>query len=117
VFGGTSFNSGGNNILNLAARPGHSSSTTLPGNGLNLLLGGGTITSAARDRQPQHAGPLPRVGHQGQHPVHAQPVTLDNEEAKIVVGRNVPFVTGTYATTGTTTTANPFTTVERKDVA
>jgi general secretion pathway protein D len=43
-------------------------------------------------------------------------VTLDNEEAKIVVGRNVPFVTGSYATTGTTTTANPFTTVERKDV-
>jgi general secretion pathway protein D len=43
-------------------------------------------------------------------------VTLDNEEAKIVVGRNVPFVTGTYATTGNTATANPFTTVERRDV-
>ena len=44
-------------------------------------------------------------------------LTLDNTEAKIVVGQNVPFVTGSYATTGsTTTTANPFQTIERKDV-
>ena len=44
-------------------------------------------------------------------------LTLDNEEAKFVVGQNVPFVTGSYASTGSTTnTANPFTTVERKDV-
>ncbi|MEH3086064.1 MAG: type II secretion system protein GspD [Xylophilus ampelinus] len=43
----------------------------------------------------------------------ANVVTLDNEEAKIVVGQNVPFVTGSYTTTAST---NPFTTVERKDV-
>ncbi|MBI5924370.1 MAG: type II secretion system secretin GspD [Aquabacterium sp.] len=45
-------------------------------------------------------------------------VALDNEEAKIVVGENVPFVTGQY-TNGATSSAgsvNPFTTVERKDV-
>jgi general secretion pathway protein D len=45
-------------------------------------------------------------------------VALDNEEAKIVVGQNVPFVTGQY-TNGSTSgsgTVNPFTTVERKDV-
>ncbi|WP_280154274.1 type II secretion system secretin GspD [Piscinibacter sp. XHJ-5] len=42
-------------------------------------------------------------------------VTLDNEEAKIVVGRNVPFVTGQFTSTGTGTT-NPFQTIERKDV-
>ena len=40
-------------------------------------------------------------------------VTLDNEEARIVVGQNVPFVTGSY-TTGTS--SNPFQTIERKDV-
>ncbi|NMV22896.1 type II secretion system protein GspD, partial [Vibrio parahaemolyticus] len=28
-------------------------------------------------------------------------VTLDNEEAKITIGQNVPFVTGQYANTGT----------------
>lgn len=44
-------------------------------------------------------------------------MTLDNEEAKIVVGQNVPFVTGQYTNTGSTTnTVNPFQTIERKDV-
>jgi general secretion pathway protein D len=42
-------------------------------------------------------------------------VTLDNEEAKFVVGSNVPFVTGQFTTTGTAV-ANPFQTIERKDV-
>jgi len=42
-------------------------------------------------------------------------ITVDNEEAKIVVGRNVPFITGQFTSTGTGTT-NPFQTVERKDV-
>ena len=44
-------------------------------------------------------------------------LTLDNEEARIVVGQNVPFVTGSYTNTGSTTNAvNPFQTFERKDV-
>jgi general secretion pathway protein D len=42
-------------------------------------------------------------------------ITLDNEEAKIVVGENVPFITGQFTSTGTGTT-NPFQTIERKDV-
>ena len=42
-------------------------------------------------------------------------VTMDNEEAYIVVGQNVPFVTGSVSTTSTGV-ANPYTTVERKDV-
>jgi general secretion pathway protein D len=43
-------------------------------------------------------------------------VTMDNEEAKIVIGQNVPFITGSYAQTGTTTTTSPFQTIERQDV-
>ena len=42
-------------------------------------------------------------------------VTLDNEEARIVVGQNVPFITGQYTNTGTGT-SSPFQTIERKDV-
>ncbi|WP_336935708.1 type II secretion system secretin GspD [Acinetobacter soli] len=42
-------------------------------------------------------------------------VTMDNEEAYIVVGQNVPFVTGSVST-NSTGVANPYTTVERKDV-
>jgi general secretion pathway protein D len=48
-------------------------------------------------------------------------VTLDNKEAQIKVAQEVPFVTGQYASTGTTTTGttgvvNPFQTIQRQDV-
>lgn len=44
-------------------------------------------------------------------------VTLDNEEAEIVVGKNVPFVTGQFTNTGTSgSSVTPFQTIERKDV-
>lgn len=45
-------------------------------------------------------------------------VALDNEEAKIVIGQNVPFVTGSFTNTGAGTggTVNPFQTIDRKDV-
>lgn len=44
-------------------------------------------------------------------------VTLDNEEAEIVVGEEVPFVTGVFSTVGTTTTpTNPFQTIKRQNV-
>jgi len=44
-------------------------------------------------------------------------VMLDNEEASIVVGQNVPFITGQYANTGGgTTPTNPFQTIQREDV-
>ncbi|WP_407306695.1 type II secretion system secretin GspD [Acinetobacter sp.] len=42
-------------------------------------------------------------------------VTMDNEEAYIVVGENVPFVTGSVST-GVGGVVNPYTTIERKDV-
>lgn len=42
-------------------------------------------------------------------------MTLDNQEAKIVVGQNVPFITG-QSTGAAAGTSNPFTTIERKDV-
>jgi general secretion pathway protein D len=41
---------------------------------------------------------------------------LDNEESKIVVGQNVPFITGQYAQTGSASSVTPFQTIERKDV-
>lgn len=42
-------------------------------------------------------------------------LTLDNEEAKIVVGSEVPFRTGSFSTTGDGS-QNPFTTIQREDV-
>lgn len=45
-------------------------------------------------------------------------MTLDNEEAEIVVGQNVPFLTGSYTSTGSgaSTPTNPFTTIKRENV-
>ncbi len=44
-------------------------------------------------------------------------LTLDNEEARIIIGQNVPFVTGQFTNTGTAGGAvNPFQTIERRDV-
>ena len=43
-------------------------------------------------------------------------MTLDNAEAKIVVGQNVPFVTGSFSQPTGGVAANPFQTIERKDV-
>lgn len=43
-------------------------------------------------------------------------VTLDNEEAELIVGQNLPFVTGSFTGTGSNNPANPFQTIERQDV-
>lgn len=47
-------------------------------------------------------------------------VTLDNEEAEVIVAQNVPFITGSFTNTGSgggsDTSVNPFQTIEREDV-
>ncbi|OXJ06084.1 MULTISPECIES: type II secretion system secretin GspD [Burkholderia] len=43
-------------------------------------------------------------------------ITLDNEEAKIVVGENVPIPTGSYSNLTSGTTSNAFNTYDRRDV-
>lgn len=43
-------------------------------------------------------------------------ITLDNEEAALTSGEEVPFPTGSYANTNNTNSVNPFTTVNREEV-
>ena len=43
-------------------------------------------------------------------------VTMDNEEASLTVGEEVPFPTGSYANTNNSNSVNPFTTVNREEV-
>ena len=118
AYGGTAFtsSSSGSNLLTLATALG-SGTVTSPGNGLNLVLGSGSVTVGGKTIA--NLNMLARfLESDSRANILSTPnlVTLDNEEAKIVVGRNLPFVTGSYATTGGTTTTNPFTTIERKDV-
>jgi general secretion pathway protein D len=42
-------------------------------------------------------------------------VTLDNEEAEIIIGENVPFITGSFTSAADDAT-NPFQTIQREDV-
>lgn len=43
-------------------------------------------------------------------------LTLDNEEAELIIGKNIPIKTGSYQTSSSGNSSNPFTTTERKDV-
>ena len=118
-FAGTNFGVGGNNVINLSQSAGAilnpssaTAATVQPGQGLNLGLltkfNGNTAMSALVTALATTTGTnilsTPNL------------ITLDNEEARIVVGQNIPVQTGSYATTGGVATVNPFTTYNRQDV-
>ncbi|WP_417068273.1 type II secretion system secretin GspD [Niveibacterium terrae] len=112
LYGGTSFGSTseGTNILGVATSP-----TTLA-NGMNVLVSAGSLT--INGTKILNLNMLAHfLQNSSKNNILSTPtiVTMDNEEAKILIGQNVPFVTGSY-TTSSSTTSNPFTTVERKDV-
>ena len=111
---GTNSGTAGANILGItaAAAAGTTSALSNLGAGMNLAL-------APRINGQYYLGALANfLQNSGDANVLSTPnlMTLDNEEAKIVIGNNVPFPTGSYANTTGSSTVNPFTTVERKDV-
>ncbi len=113
AFGGTNFGAqgGGANILGVAQNP------ISAGRGLNVGVLKGTISVGGA--QILNIGLLVRaLENDANANILSTPtlLTLDNEEAKIVIGQNVPFVTGSYAVSAAATTPTPFQTVERKDV-
>ena len=119
AFGGTNFSSNGNNIYSLASGLNASSGPSVPGIGLNLILGGGSVSIGGQAIPNLHL--LARfLETDNQANILSTPtiVTLDNEEARIVVGNNLPFVTGQFTTNtgGGTQVGNPFQTIERRDV-
>ena len=110
---GTNFGTGGKNIIDLAL--GAANGTVAPARGINLGLANQTngiyvLGFLGRFLEESGAGNVLSTPNL---------LTLDNEEAKIVIGQNVPFVTGqfTNANAGSGSgTVNPFQTIERKDV-
>ena len=107
----TNFAGTGSNITSIAAGLSAGTGTSL-GEGLSLALGQigessidfVTLIRALSGDSDNNLLSTPSI------------VTLDNQEAEIVVGENVPFITGEYTTSTTGTSSNPFRTVERKDV-
>lgn len=111
VLANTNFGGAGQNIIGISQNP-----LTI-GKGLNFVVGGGSISIGGVEIG--ELGMLARfLETDSRANILSTPslVTVDNEEAKIVIGKNVPFVTGQYTNTGSTTVSNPFQTIERKDV-
>lgn len=107
AIGFLSFSGFGSGILGLLESPPQISD--------GLSLGLGTFT----DGEMSLAALVRALGGEANTNILSTPslVTMDNQEASIVVGQNVPFITGQYTSTGSgTSTVNPFQTIQREDV-
>ena len=111
----TGFSSEGNNLISQAASVLGTNKTPLPpGNGLTAALfrqrdgalGLGLLARALEKNVKANILSMPNL------------LTLDNEEARIIVGQNVPFITGQFTTAASAGAAgvNPFQTIERRDI-
>ena len=113
-FGGTNFNArgSGDNIIDASINLG------TVGQGLNLGILNGSINIPGLGIINNLSLLVRSLENDTKANILSTPtlLTLDNEEARIIVGQNVPFITGQYATTGTNATVQPFQTIERRDV-
>jgi general secretion pathway protein D len=111
-FGGTNFGGPGQNVLGIAANPASA------GRGLNVGVMNGLVTIPGVGEVLNLNLLIRALESDANANILSTPtlLTLDNEEARIVIGQNVPFITGSYAVTGAATTPTPFQTVERRDV-
>lgn len=124
AFAGTNFNgpaaSGNTNILGASAAInaalGAAAGAAVAGPTLGFGLNVGSITSFGNNLA--FSSLLRAVSTISGANVLSTPnlMTLDNEEARIIVGQNIPIVTGSYAQTGSSSTVTPFQTFARQDV-
>ena len=108
---GTNFGTAGSNIINLALQG--ATGAAAPGRGINLGVTHqtngvyvlGFLANFLEETGSGNVLSTPNL------------LTLDNEEAKIVIGQNVPFLTGQFTNANSGSgSVNPFQTIERKDV-
>jgi len=111
---GTNFGTAGQNILGIAQNPGS------VGHGLAIGVAKGQITLPGIGTIANLQFLARALESMSKVNILSTPniMTLDNEEARIIVGQNVPFITGQYVTPASSgaATVNPFQTVERRDV-
>jgi len=88
----------------------------IPAQNSNVSIGGGRIDS---NKNVNFVGLVQALASDANTNILSTPtlVTLDNEEAEIIIGENVPFITGSFTSTGAGDSAtNPFQTIQREDV-
>ncbi len=112
VIGGTNFGVGGNNIINAAQNIGSL------GQGLNLGVVRGRVNIPGIGEVLNLAFLARALATSADANILSTPTiqTLDNEEAKFLVGQNIPLITGSFASTGGAGAVNPFQTFERRDI-
>ena len=107
ILGATNFGASGSNLIQLKTNP------LSLGSGLSLgvgqfgagQLGIGALLRALASDASTNIISTPSL------------LTMDNQQAEIVVGQNVPFITGQYASTGSgETPSSPFQTIKRQDI-
>jgi general secretion pathway protein D len=110
------FSNVGASLTSIAAVAAQSNPTSLPNlNGASIGFGK-TETNSNGDRS-FYGALIQAIKTMSNANLLSTPsiMTIDNQEAKIVVGQNVPFITG-QSTNSSSGTSNPFTTIERQDV-
>ena len=112
VIGGTNFGVGGNNIINAAQNIGSL------GQGLNLGVVRGRVNIPGIGEVLNLAFLARALATSADANILSTPTiqTLDNEEAKFLVGQNIPLITGSFTSTGGAGAVNPFQTFERRDI-
>lgn len=120
IFAGTNFGSGGSNIINLTG-----AIADVAENGTGAIsrvsqfvpdIGG--LNIGVLNRATGLGALLRALSAQGSVNLLSMPnlITLENEEAKILIGQNVPITTGSYAQNNAVGGGTPFNTFDRKDV-
>lgn len=112
VVGGTSFPAANSGILNMSKNP------LGAGAGMSLGIANGTITLPNGDIITNLLALATFLETTNSGNILSTPnlMTLDNQEAQIMIGQDVPIVTGSYSSTASSATATPFQTFERRKV-
>ena len=118
-YGVVNFNNVGASAVSLAAAAlsGGTGISAAAGSIAGALLGIGSSSKDSKGNAQFYGAILQALDSSTSANLLSMPsiLTLDNEKASILVGQNVPFVTGSY-TTGSDSSTNPFQTIDRQDI-
>ena len=111
------FNNIGASAVGLASELLQKNPGTAAASVAGALLGIGTSKTTSNGNREFYGAILQAINKTNNANLLSMPsiLTLDNEKANILVGQNVPFVTGAY-TTASNSSTTPFQTVNRQDV-